>query len=59
LSEGSARSRLLSNTEIQVGVRNIFNTKPPYDAAGVSGAYYSSLGDARLASYYVSVKRTF
>jgi len=59
LGRASTASRLLSNTEVQLGVRNIFNTKPPFDAASILWGYYSILGDPRLASYYVSLKKSF
>lgn len=51
-------SRWLSRTEVQAGVRNIFNTWPPFDATNLS-RYYFSVGDPRLASYYVSLKKAF
>ena len=55
--KASTIANLLSNTEIQLGVRNVFNTKPPFDVTGTQ--YWSVLGDARLASYYLSVKKGF
>lgn len=51
-------SKLLSRTEVKVGVRNIFNTEPPYDVSA-GGRYYSSFVDPRVSSYYISVKKSF
>jgi outer membrane receptor protein involved in Fe transport len=42
---------------VQVGVKNVFNTKPPYDVATSIG--YSAYGDLRLASYWLSLKKEF
>jgi outer membrane receptor protein involved in Fe transport len=52
------RTTLFSNTEVQVGVKNVFNTKPPLDQS-FGFALYSPFGDPRLASYYVQVKKSF
>jgi iron complex outermembrane recepter protein len=49
---------LLSNTEIQLGIRNVFNKTPPLDTSAI-GFYYSKLGDPRLANYYLSLKKSF
>jgi iron complex outermembrane receptor protein len=54
---GNAR-RLLANTELLVGVRNVFNQAPPFDGqAGNTNFYRSPYGDLRLASYYVTIKK--
>jgi outer membrane receptor protein involved in Fe transport len=53
-----AAERLVRNTDIRLGVKNVFNTKPPFDTTN-SYLYYSGFGDPRLASYYVTVKRSF
>lgn len=48
--------------EMQAGVKNLFNRKPPFDAAFILGnvpAYYSAFGDPRLRSLYVSARVTF
>lgn len=50
---------LFQNTELQVGIRNVFNAKPPFDAASADTSYYSSFGDPRLSSYWASVKKAF
>jgi len=51
-------ARLLRRTEIQVGVRNVFNSDPAFNAA-VLGRLYSTFGDPRLASYYINLKKAF
>jgi outer membrane receptor protein involved in Fe transport len=53
--------KALADTSVQLGVRNIFNKIPPYDAvAGANGLYnYSTYGDIRLASYYFTFKKAF
>lgn len=54
----SLGAKLVANTEIQLGVRNVFNKEPPFDAS-FSGGYYSPLGDPRLSSYYLSLRHSF
>lgn len=49
---------LLDNVSLQVGVKNVFDVKPPRDVAS-SGLGYSYYGDYRLASYWVSLKKNF
>ena len=48
---------LLAGMTIQVGVKNIFEKLPPYDA-GYS-FYTSPYGDIRLRSYSISVRKSF
>jgi iron complex outermembrane receptor protein len=50
--------RLPQNIEVQAGIKNVFNKKPPFDA-GAGSMYYSYLGDPRLASYWLSLKAAF
>ena len=50
-------AKLLSQTEVQIGVRNIFQKEPPVDVTGPT--YYSGFGDPRVSSYYISVKKSF
>lgn len=57
-TSSGARSRLLADMEVQLGVRNVFNTKPPLDVSNTV-SFYSFLGDPRLASYYVSLQKSF
>lgn len=56
-SDSAGIRRLFSNMEVDLGLRNVFNTKPPYDASAFP--YYSAFGDPRLASYYLSLKWKF
>jgi len=59
-AEGSSGwgAQLLSGTKVQLGVRNIFNTVPPFDASFLP-YYYSPFGDARLRSYRISIQKSF
>lgn len=54
---GADARGLLSNSELVLGVKNIFNTRPPIDVTKVNG--YSTWGDPRRASYYVSIRKSF
>ena len=53
-----ASYRFPQDIEVQAGIKNLFNEKPPFDA-GAGSMYYSYLGDPRLASYWFSVKASF
>jgi iron complex outermembrane receptor protein len=55
------RLSMLSNLEVQVGSKNVFDHRPPFDAntSFGGGNLYSVLGDPRLATYYISVKKGF
>ena len=53
-SSNAAATRVID----QVGIKNIFNTEPPYDF-GAEGFFYSFYGDPRLANYYISLKKVF
>lgn len=44
--------------EIQAGVKNALNDEPAFDASQIS-RYYSSYGDPRMATYYVTLKGSF
>ncbi len=58
--DGGRGSSLLNGTEVQFGIKNVFNKVPPFDAYyGVQGYYYSPLGDPRLRSYWVSIAKNF
>lgn len=48
---------LLDGLQIQAGIRNLFNSRPPFDMS--ARGYYSYLGDPRLATYYVTVRKSF
>jgi len=49
---------LLAGASIQLGVNNVFNTAPPYDAA-YSPLFYSPYGSLLLRTYIVKFKRDF
>jgi iron complex outermembrane recepter protein len=51
-------ARAFSRTELQLGIKNLLDDPAPFDA-GTSPRYYSAFGDARLRSYYVSVRTAF
>ncbi|MGH7946257.1 MAG: TonB-dependent receptor, partial [Opitutaceae bacterium] len=55
----STARRILSRTELSGGFRNILNRTPAYDTTTSFTGYYSYFGDPRMASYYLSVKRSF
>jgi outer membrane receptor protein involved in Fe transport len=55
---GGALGRVFDGLEVQAGVRNIFNKRPPYDV-GNGFHYYSFLADPRLATYYITLKQSF
>jgi hypothetical protein len=49
---------LFSNVAVQAGIKNLFNTSPPFDAF-YQPYFYSPYGDPRLRDYWVSVKKAF
>jgi outer membrane receptor protein involved in Fe transport len=52
--------RTLANTTVRLGVNNIFDHMPPYEANSLGfPLLYSTYGDIRLASYILSVKKSF
>jgi len=54
------RERVAQGLTLQLGVRNVFNTVPPFDAYYMlTHAGTSPFADLRLRSYWVSVKKTF
>ncbi len=55
--EGGIR-RAIDGLSVQLGVKNIFNTYPSFDAAN-SIYYYSSFGDPRLRVFWASLKKAF
>ncbi|MBL8271746.1 TonB-dependent receptor domain-containing protein, partial [Steroidobacter sp.] len=57
LARGNVNS-WLAGTQVQLGVRNVFNKKAPFDASNTM-AYYSLFGNPRMASYYLTVTTKF
>lgn len=51
-------ARWLSGVEYQLGILNVFDKMPAFDAA-ISPFYYSLLGDPRMRSYELSVRMNF
>jgi iron complex outermembrane receptor protein len=56
-TSGVAR-HLLSNLTLQFGIKNLFNTQPPFDAYNAP-YYYSPYGDPRLRDYWLSIRKSF
>ncbi len=56
-SEGALHS-ILSNMEVNAGIRNVFNREPEVDVSS-DYTFYSYLTDARLRTYYVQLKYMF
>lgn len=59
-SEGrfSPKTLLFSGLTVQIGVKNLFNRVPPFDAF-YSPFYYSPYGDVRLREYWISIRKAF
>jgi iron complex outermembrane receptor protein len=55
--DGGLANTLLSNVTVSFGIKNVFNTLPPFDA--FSSYYYSSYGDPRLRDFRLTVKKGF
>lgn len=55
----SGSGRWLSGLNLTLGVRNVFNTVPPFDAFQRDIRYYSPFGDYRLRSIQLSVSKRF
>lgn len=60
-ASSSTVGRLLSDTEVQLNVRNVLDKTPPFEATlyMVLQSYYSPLGDALQRSYQISLKKRF
>ena len=50
---------ILENTNIRIGIQNLFNQKPPAVASGVDQLGYSSFGDPRLQRLTLAVRKHF
>lgn len=51
--------RTLSRSELQLGIQNVLNTVPPFDAYYSPNYLVSRYGDARLATYTITVRKNF
>ena len=58
---GGVVAQLLNETELQLGIRNVFDETPPLDAFlfNVLRTYYSQVGDAMGTTYQLSVTKRF
>ena len=56
---GRFAERWLKNTSVQVGVSNVFNKTPAFDAYYADSYYYSPFGDPRISDYWLSVSKKF
>lgn len=55
-----ATSHPWSDLEITLGIRNVFNTLPPFDVGGAAGyGYFSPFGDARLRTAQLTLAKRF
>lgn len=50
--------RYLRGVELSVGVRNLFNSEPRFDASNVT-YFYSTWGDIRMREYRLTLKKAF
>lgn len=57
-SSGKTGANLLSGLTVQAGIKNVFNSSPPFDA-NYSPYYLSPYGDARLRDYWISLSKAF
>jgi outer membrane receptor protein involved in Fe transport len=48
----------LENTDVRLGIQNVFNKRPPVDVS-LTNTLYSPFGDPRLASYSLSLRHRF
>lgn len=55
----SRESGFFEGLTLQGGVKNVFNAAPPLDVTAGTYGYYSTFGDPRLMSYYLSVRQSF
>ncbi|MBL8266258.1 TonB-dependent receptor domain-containing protein, partial [Steroidobacter sp.] len=56
---GGLADSLLSNVGVQVGIKNVFDKVPPFDAYYAASNYYSPFGDPRLRSFYLTLQKKF
>jgi iron complex outermembrane recepter protein len=57
-SVGPSSSKLLANTSVQFGVKDIFNTAPPYDPY-FAPFYRSPIGDIHMQEWRLGVRKSF
>lgn len=54
-----AEAGLLSDVDVQLGIKNVLDEVPPFDAYYSVTAFYSPFGDPRLRSYSLSIAKSF
>ncbi|WP_161965821.1 TonB-dependent receptor domain-containing protein [Steroidobacter cummioxidans] len=50
---------VFADSEVTLGIKNLFDKAPPFDANNTYNGYYSTFGDPRLASYWLGIKKRF
>lgn len=50
---------LLADSEIKLGIQNIFNQRPPTVASGVDQTGYSTFGDPRMQRFTLTLRKHF
>ncbi|WP_173012832.1 TonB-dependent receptor [Niveispirillum sp. SYP-B3756] len=50
---------VLADSEIKLGIQNIFNQRPPTVASGVDQTGYSSFGDPRMQRFTLTLRKHF
>lgn len=50
---------ILANSNIRIGIQNLFDQKPPVVASGVDQTGYSSFGDPRLQRFTLALRKHF
>ncbi len=51
--------RLGTDSSLRLGITNVFNTRPEFDATAFNQQYFSAVGDPRLASYYLTFRKSW
>ena len=52
-------NRMFDGLSFQLGIKNVFNKAPAFDASPFASGYMSSYGDNRMRSFWLTVKRVF
>lgn len=51
--------RILAGTTLTLGIRNIFDTAPEFDAGPFGLGFFSPFVDIRMREYWITLRRTF
>lgn len=57
-SNRTARSKAWSGLSLQMGAKNVFDTKPAFQASNVR-TFSSEVVDLRMGAWYVSLRKRF